>query len=160
MNDISTLSVRIAGLVLVVITLAKLPVHSMAYTIRPEYGILSYALPSIIPIVAGIILYIFPKTFSGALISVAPDSFKIDKPNELLRIGMILTGVALLFFSVSDLVFYFSTMVLLYYSDSYELSLMAFDYPGLIATVIELIFSLALICRAETIIEYLRKKSR
>ena len=160
MKDFSTLSVRIAGLVLIVITLAKLPVHSMAYTIRPEYGILSYALPSIIPIVAGIILYMFPKTFSAAFVRVAPDSFKVDRPDELLRIGLILTGVALLFFSLSDIVFHSSSLAFLYYSDSYELSIISFDYPSFIATVIELIFSLALIFRARTLIEYLRKQSR
>lgn len=160
MKEISTLCVRIAGLILVILTLAKLPVHSMAYSIRPEYGILSYALPSLIPIGAGIILYMFPNYFSDAFVKISPESIKLDRPLELLRIGLILVGVVLLFFSLSDLIFHLSTMALLYYSDSFELSLMSFDYPGLIATIIELLFSLALIFRAETIIEYLRKLSR
>ena len=154
MKEFSSMAVRIAGLFLIVFTLAHIPVHTMAYTIRPEYGILSYSLPSIIPFLAGILLYRFPDTVSKAFVNVAPDSFKIEKPKELIFIGSKLIGIVFFFFSLSDLAFHLSTALSLYFSSNYELSLLTFDYPSAIATVVEFMLSLALIFKTNLLLSF------
>ena len=154
------MAVRIAGLVLFVFTISKLPVHTMAYTIRPEYGILSYSLPSAIPIFVGIMLFIFPGKVSGPIVNSIPSEYKVDKPKDILYVGCVLTGVAFLFFSLSDLVFHISTALILNFSPAYELSLQIFDYPSAIATLIEFAFALLLIFRSRRLLNIVFRYSK
>ena len=156
MKEYTSLAVRIAGLTLIVFTLAKLPIYAMASAARQEFSFLTYASPSIIPLVAGVLLFQFPNTISKAFIEVTPKSFKIEKPDELLFVGCILIGIIFLFFSSSDLIFHVSTAMLLHYSSEYDLTLATFDYPSLIATVIELLFSLILIFKTKTLLTLIK----
>ncbi len=160
MNELATMSVRIAGLFLIVFTVSKIPVHNMAYTIRPEYGILSYTLPSAITIIVGIFLLMFPKTISKRLMDSAPEQIELSNPMAILNILCIAIGVVFLFYSISDLVFHISTGAFLHFSHDYELTLLTFDYPGAIATIIELLFSLLLVFRTKLFLDIIYKYSK
>ncbi len=148
-----------AGLILIVYTVANLPAHSMAYTIRPEYGIMSYILPSMIPIIIGVLLLKFPFLVSSHLHKEARKKIDLDQ-FQLTKIFCILIGIVFLFFAISDLIFYISTALILYFSDNYELSLLTFDYASAIATIIELGFSLVLIGKAGSIATFVAREKQ
>jgi len=152
MKDTITLSIRLAGLVLVIYTLSKTPVHSMAYSIRPEYGLMSYLLPFSIPILVGIIMFLFPNTIGSNLTKASPEILSIENPKRTVQIGCIMIGIIFLFFSISDLSFYASTAISLWLSDNHELNTLSFDVPGLSATIIELLFSLFLIFKSKLLV--------
>jgi len=152
MKDTLTLSIRIAGLVLVIYTLSQTPVHSMAYTIRPEYGLISYLLPSLIPVLAGIIMLMFPNTIGNSLSKVSPEIISIENPKRTVQVGCIVLGIIFLFFSITDIVYHLFTAIALEMSVKYDLSLQTFDYPGAIATVIEIFFSLLLIFKSKMLV--------
>jgi len=152
MKDTLTLSIRVAGLVLVIYTLSQTPVHSMAYTIRPEYGLASYLIPSIIPILAGIIMILFPSTIGNTLSKASPELISIENPKRVVQTGCVILGIIFLFFSISDIVYHASTAIALWASDKYDLSFQNFDYPGAIATIIEFIFALFLINKSKLLV--------
>ncbi|MDH5178648.1 MAG: hypothetical protein OEZ39_19895 [Gammaproteobacteria bacterium] len=149
MKETITLSIRTAGLVLIIYTLAKTPVHTMAYSIRPEYGILSYLLPFSIPIIAGILLFLFPNTIGNNLSKASPEILSVENPKRLVQIGCIVLGLVFLFFSISDAVVHVTIALMLWLSDKHELGMLTFDIPGAVATVIEIIFSLFLIFKSK-----------
>ena len=152
MKDTITLSIRLAGLVLVIYTLSKTPVHSMAYTIRPEYGLMSYLLPSLIPILVGIIMFMFPNTLGNNLSKASPEILSIENPKRAVQIGCIILGIIFLFLSISDITYHISTAISLWLSNKYELTLASFDLPGFIATIIEILFSLVLILKSKLLV--------
>ncbi len=152
MKETLTLSIRIAGLALVIYTLSQTPVHSMAYTIRPQYGLMSYLLPSIVPILAGIIMFMFPNTIGNRLAKASPEILSVENPKRLVQIGCIVLGMIFLFFSISDIAYHLTTAIVLWSSDKYELDILTFDFPGFIATLIELLFSLFLIFKSKLLV--------
>ncbi|MES9900748.1 MAG: hypothetical protein ABW148_17260 [Sedimenticola sp.] len=157
MKELSPLFVRVAGLFLIVFTVSKLPVHSMAYSIRPEYGILSYSIPSIIPLLAGILLFWFPKTISKNILDVIPESINIENPKVILYIGCVLIGVVFMFFSISDLMYHISSGAFIYLFQKYEFSLDFVDVPGFVATIAEVLFSWVLVFRTNTFLLFVSR---
>lgn len=155
MREALTISIRVAGLILIIFTISKTPVHTMAYSIRPEYGITSYLIPFIIPIIAGILLVMFPRTTSNIITRKIEVPFTLENTSILLSAALIAIGIIFLFFSISDAVFHIATAVALYLSPNYEINLSTFDVPGAATTVIELLVSLFLIFRANKIASYL-----
>lgn len=160
MKDLTTMSVRISGLILIIFTASKLPAHALAYAVRPNFGILFYWLPLLIPVILGLYLYRYSDSVSRQITSSLPERFRLEKPREILFIGCILIGVVLLFYSLSDIVFHVATALMLEQSPDYELSLATFDYASTIATVIELLFSLMLIFRTTFFLDFVYSKSK
>ena len=152
MRDTITLSIRLAGLVLVIYTLSKTQVHSMAYSIRPEYGLMSYLLPFSIPILVGIIMFMFPNTIGNSLSKASPEIISVENPKRVVQVGCIIIGIIFLFFSISDIAYHASTAISLWASDKHELNMLSFDVPGFSATVIELLFSLFLIFKSKLLV--------
>lgn len=158
MKETLASSIRVAGLVLVIYTLSKTPVHSMAYSVRPEYGITSYLLPFIIPIIAGIIMLRFPYAISKTVLGQQPDTISIDKPEALLQISLACIGVIFLMLAISEGTYHISSALAIYMSPEYDLTLQTFDYPGSIATIIEAGFSLLLILKSKTVSAFIIKQ--
>ena len=156
MKEFAALSVRIAGLALIVITLARIPAYAMSYQAYPGNGIITYLIVAIIPIVGGFLLMRFPRTIGGRIIDAVPENFTVARPYETLRIGMILIGVTLGFFVISDLVYHASMAAFIHALPEYELGLATYDWPSVIATLVEFAVVLALIFRPSRLIAMMR----
>ena len=72
-----------------------------------------------------------------------------------MQLGLILIGFVLLFYSISDIVFHATNYIILKNDIGMEMSILNYDYPSVIATLIELIFSLALITKTKNIVSFI-----
>ena len=159
MKNLTSFSVCLAGLMLVVFSLSKIPMYYLAYISQLENSVIAYSLPIVIPCIAGILLFKFPNMFSAAFINI--DTSDLDKPsfNEYLQLGLVLIGFVLLFYSISDIVFHISNYLILKNTTDMDMSILNYDYPSFIATIIELLFSLALILKTKNVIVFINKHS-
>ena len=160
LHDVTALAVKIAGLVLFVIVLSKIPEYVNSYlqfeNSQNPISYLYYVLPLLIVAVACLLLFFFPYKISNHLLidsdsTVSPSNFA----NQLQAIAIRLLALLLLFWSISDIVFHF--FVYFIYRDIVEASYGAgtYDYPSLFATFAELAFALVLLIKAKNISSYL-----
>jgi len=163
-HDVTSLAIKIAGLVLFVFVLSKIPEYVNSYLSYPgsehPYNYLFYILPLFIVGVACLLLIIFPYTISNRLLFHAESITSPDAINQIQTIAIRLLALLLLFWSISDLVFYFFVYFL--YRDVVEPSYSAgtYDYPSMYATVAEFVFACILLLRAKTISLHLTSVSR
>jgi len=160
MKEITAYAVRIAGLILIVTTLVKFPVAIYAYTTQLENSIAAYFLPLLIPLFIGVLLFKFPTSFSDKYINLPSTTEHILNTDQYLYIGTILVGYILLFYSISDIVFHVSNYYYLKSASGGELTILAYDYPAVIATVAELVFSLALVVKAKYLVQYINAQNK
>jgi len=156
MKDLTALCIRVSGLILIVLTLSYVPMYYVSYISQLENKILTYTLPILIPLFAGIILFKFPYSFSDTFIKINTENLSELNLNEYLKLGLILIGFVLLFFSLSDLVYHLTKHYYLKAIPEIEISLLTFDYPSLIATIVELLFSLILITKTKSVIRLIK----
>lgn len=155
MKEITAYAVRIAGLILIVTTLVKFPAIIYAYNSQLENPFAAYFLPLLIPLVIGMILFKFPAAFSDKYIQLPGSPGNALKTEQYLYVGTILVGYILMFYSLSDIVFHISNYFYLKEESGGEITILAYDYPAAIATVVELLFSLALIIKAKYLVNYI-----
>ena len=160
MKEITAYAVRIAGLILIVTTLSKFPIAFYAYTTNIENSALTYFISLSIPLVAGAILFKFPNSFSDKFISLSSNSTENIDTNQYLYLGTILIGIILLFFSLSDTIFHVSNYILLKSMTDDEITILNYDYPAAIATIVELIFSGSLIFKSKAIVGFINYANR
>ena len=159
MKEITAYAVRIAGLILIVTTLVKFPVAIYAYTSQLENSIAAYFLPLLIPLIVGIVLFKFPSAFSDKYINLETSSESRLNAEQYLYVGTILVGYILLFYSLSDIVFHVSNYFYLKSASGGEITILAYDYPAVIATAVELVFSVALILKAKYLVGYINSQN-
>lgn len=159
MKEITSLGVRLAGLILIIYTLSNVPMYYLSYISQLENSAIAYSLPLLIPLIAGVILFKFPSSFSDTFIKIETKDLNKPETTEYLYLGLVLVGVFLLFYALSDIVFHISNYLLLKNFTVIEPTMLNFDYPGLIATFIELIFSIALITKTKPIIKFVKKQN-
>ena len=99
--DFTALAIKIAGLVLFVLVLSKIPEYTKSFLSVEKSGyttnVLYYILPLAIVALACIMLFLFPYKISGKLI-VTPTSQESSQPLEIHQIiGIRLLGLLLLF---------------------------------------------------------------
>ena len=158
-SDLSALAIKIAGLVLLVLLLSGLPEHiELLKSTQSAYSPVSVfyvALPIAVVILASVMLILFPYKISNKLIINPDDAINLPPDNIIQVIGIRLIGFLLLFWAISDLVYYFFLYFI--YRDMIEASFGAgtYDYAALLATVAELIFALFLLFRAKLISGYI-----
>ena len=157
MKEFTAYAVRIAGLILIVTTLVKFPVAIYSYTSQLENSIAAYFLPLLIPLLVGIVFFKFPNALSDKYINLNISSENTLKTDQYLYIGTILVGYILLFYSLSDIVFHISNYYYLKNASGGEITILAYDYPAVIATIVELAFSAALIIKTKHIIGFINK---
>ena len=157
MKEITSLGVRLAGLILIIYTLSSVPMYYLSYISQLENSAIVYSLPILVPLISGIILFKFPHTFSDTFIKIDTDNLNKPETKEYLYLGLILVGFILLFYSLSDIVFHLSNYLFLKNFSDIEVTLLNYDYPSLIATVIELVFSITLIFKTKPIILFVKK---
>ena len=161
LHDVTALAVKIAGLVLFVIVLSKMPEYVNSYlqfeNSQNPISYLYYVLPLLIVGIACLLLFFFPYKISNLLLidSDTASASSSDFANQLQPIAIRLLALLLLFWSISDIIFHF--FVYFMYRDIVDASYGAdtFDYPGLFATFVELAFALILLTKAKFISSYL-----
>ena len=159
MKEITSLVVRIAGLILIVYTLSNVPMYYLSYISQLENSAIAYSLPLLVPLIAGVILFKFPGLFSDAFIKIEAENINKPETTAYLYLGLVLIGFILLFYALSDIVFHISNYLLLISFTDIEPTILNYDYPSLIATFIELIFSIALITKPKPIIKFVKKQN-
>ena len=163
-HDVTALAIKLAGLVLLVILLTKIPEYVNSYLSYPgsehPYNYLFYILPLFIVGVACALLIIFPYTISNRLLFNNESISSPEIINKIQTIAIRLLAILLLFWSMSDLVFHFFVYFL--YHDVIEPSFSAgtYDYPSMYATVAEFAFACILLLRAKTISLHLTSVSK
>ncbi len=160
MKEITAYAVRIAGLVLIVTTLVKFPIAIYAYTSQLENSIVAYFLSLLIPLLVGIVFFKFPNSLSDKYINLPSSSESKLVTEQYLYIGTILVGYILLFYSLSDIVFHISNYYYLKSASGGEITILAYDYPVVIATIAELVFSIGLVIKAKYLVGYINAKNK
>lgn len=160
MKELTSLCVRIAGLLLIVFSLLKVPTLFIAYMSQIENSILVYSFPIIFPLVVGVVFFKFPNSFSDTYIRLKPDELVKLNANEYLQLGLILIGVILVFYSLSDLIVHIGDYFSLKNKTGAAPTILNYDYPVLIATIVEFIFSLFLIIKPKSVIVFIRANNR
>ena len=160
MKEITTYAVRIAGLILIVSTLVKFPSIIYAYNSQLENPFAAYFFPLFIPLFFGVIFFKLPATFSDKYIKLPTSSKNTLETKQYLYVGTILVGYILLFYSLSDIVFHISNYFYLKEASGGEITILAYNYPAAIATVVELAFSLVLVIKANAVINFINMKNK
>lgn len=159
MKELTSLCVRIAGLLLIVFSLLQVPTLFIGYMSQIENSILGFSLPIIFPLLVGVILFKFPNSFSDTYISLNTNELEKLNINEYLQLGLILIGVILVFYSLSDLVVHITDYFFLKNKTGATPTILNYDYPILIATIVEFMFSIFLILKPKSVIVFIRKNS-
>lgn len=158
--DITALTVKIAGLVLFVIVLSKIPeyVKSYASVENSQYTTSSfyYILPLLIVAIACIILFLFPYRISNHLLFKSESSSTPDNlTNQFQVVAIRLLGLLLLFWAVSDIVFHIFNYLMMRDLAGVTFPVSAYNYPLIVATGAEILFAYVLLTKAKTISLYL-----
>ncbi len=163
-RDITALAVKISGIVLLVIVASKLPEYLKSYLAQLEalnpISIWHYVMPLLVPSIISALLITFPRMVSNSVIfnDKAVDSSIDLKAIEIIAIRVL--GVLLLFWAVSDLVFHISNYMMYRSVNQDSFPLVAYNYPVLIATVVEFVFAAWLLMGTNSVVQLLRRIRR
>ena len=160
MKELVTASVRIAGLLLLVLTLSHLPNNLITYSARAENSVLLFALVNVIPVIIGIFLCAFPSLISAHLISTAPKKIKLENPRMVIYTGCILIGVYILVYSFADLVYFAIYGFLLRSVPDFDINALTLEVPSIVASIAELIVALCLIFKSRLIVNVIIGKPK
>ena len=160
LHDIIALTIKMSGLILLVISVASLPnlVNIISSNISEGFSLNSLFLISPFLVTSGIsLIFIFlPYKISNQYVLEEEISVKNnEKVNHLQIIGIRLLGLLLLFWSISDMVFHFFNYLMLKEDSGVSLPISGYNSPLIIATIVELVFALFLLNKSKTISEYL-----
>lgn len=159
--DLTALAIKVAGIVLFVIVLSKVPDYAqLFYTAeKNQYtvSVIYLALPLVIVAAACIGLFLFPYRLSNKLI-VTPDTTDPSHiSNAYQTIGIRLLGLLLLFWSVSDMVFTLFSYLMLRDPSKTLVSVSTVSYPYVISTTVEILFALFLLKYSSKISFYINE---
>ncbi len=163
-RDITSLAIKISGIVLLVIVASKLPEYLKSYLAQKEalnpISIWHFVMPLLVPSVVSILLITFPRKVSDSTIfSGNTEDTSIDLSGiEVIAIRIL--GILLLFWAVSDLVFHISNFIMYRSVNQGDFPLAAYNYPVLIATAVEFVFAAWLLMGTNRVIQLLRKIRR
>ena len=157
MKQLTPYIIRFAGLILIAFAITKFPMHYFSFISQLENSFIAYFVPLLIQLFVGIIFFAIPQTISDLVVELKETSKYELEPDTLLYICIVITGFMFLFYSISDIVFHISNYFFLKNQIQDEISILNYDYPGLIATVVEMLYSLALILKAKSIMLFIKK---
>ncbi len=163
LRDLLALSMKTAGLVLIVLLVADLPEYLKGYLalekMTGETGLWIYALPLLLPLLLAVLFITFPYSLSDRLICSKEDLSELNLERFEIM-AMRLLGLVLLYLGVSDLAFHLSNFMLMRSDIGQEFGASAYNYPYLLATLVELVFALLLLMRARGIQALLHRLER
>ena len=158
-SDFSALAIKLSGLVLFVIVLARMPEHfeyiRASKSSYATFSTFSVIAPLIIVALFSALLILYPYRIANKLITTPDNSDELPADNLMQIIGIRLVGLLLCFWSISDLVYHF--FIYFMYRDMVEASFGAgtYDYAALFATIAEFVFASVLVYRAKLISSYI-----
>lgn len=168
-KDLTSLLVRLAGLVMVVLTVADLPnwiPPGMALLRKKSFleCIFVVGVPLIIPLLVGASLAFFPRSIANKIIradNLPPEPAGILPQLEQVAFGVL--GMYLLFRGLSDMVFHLSEMLFLQRQASMahvkitEPILTPTKFGYLVATVGEIVFAVWLLVGTKGVLGVVRR---
>jgi len=162
--DFTALAIKMAGFVLLVLVLSKIPEYIQSFLSLEKSGYatgtLYYILPLVIVSFACVMLLLFPYKISSKLI-VTPEA---KEPGQLAEthqiIGIRLLGLLLLFWSVSDMVYNLFNYLMLRNLADASFPISTYNYPYIISTGIEILFAFILLRNTKSISAYLNEISK
>jgi len=161
-KDFSVLAIKISGIILLALTVSKLPEYFEQYTTRVKYmpavTIWHFIIPIIIPSIISILLIFFPYTVCNTIIfesNIHEESDLSYKNIEIIVIRIL--GLLLMNWAISHLVYIVSNIIMFSSSPEQEVPKIIFHYPGMLSSIAELIFSIWLLFEAKSISNFLRK---
>ena len=168
LHDIIALTVKISGLVLFVIVLSKIPNYVQSYISFsenvPSTKSVYYIMPLFIVAVGCVVLFLLPYQITNHLIIDTDKSPKPDQFTNQIQIVFIrLLGLLLLFWSVSEIVFHlfnYFTIRSSVNTTGLEFPASTYNYPAMIASVVEAAFAYVLLIKATAISSYLNSVGR
>jgi len=106
-------------------------------------------------------LWMYPQQLSNRMVKVSPeDSIEHDLIYSIEKISVSILGLYLLFNAISDLVFNISNYLIMWATIEGDFPLAAYNYPVLIATVVELFFALWLFFKTKSIVSFIHNKAK
>lgn len=165
LRDLTALTIKISGVVLFVLIVARLPEYLKAFlTDSANSGpnvFWIYFLPLVLPALVSVLLFMFPITIANRI--VTPSSNEVDTKLDLVSIELVLIrvlGLLLVYFAISDLVFHLSNLYLVKRDLGSNFSIQAYRYPYLIATAAEFIFAFWLLVGTRNVVNLIKKLRR
>lgn len=162
--DLTALTIKVAGIVLFVIVLSKVPDYAQLFYAaeRNQYAVsvVYLLLPLVIVAVACIVLFLFPYKLSNKLIVTPGTADSGDSSTAYQTIGIRLLGLLLLFWSVSDMIFSLFSYLMLRDPSKTLVSVSTVSYPYVIATTVEMLFALFLLRYSSKISAYINEINR
>jgi hypothetical protein len=165
LRDLTALTIKISGVVLFVLIVAKLPEYLKAFlTDSANSGsdvFWVYFLPIVLPALVSILLFTFPVSIANRIIA-SPNN-EIDTNFDLVTIELVLIrvlGLLLLYLAVSDLVFHLSNLLVVKRDLGSDFSIQAYRYPYLIATAAEFAFAFWLLVGTNNVVNFVKKLRR
>ncbi len=159
-RELTALTIKISGLVLLVLVAAKLPEYFKSYLEQKElFPIWGYVVPLLIPAIIAIVLITAPFKVSDSVILGAT---RLSHKGDLAQLEVIairVLGLLLLFWATSDLVYHVSNHLMMSSADP-GFPGYVYNYPYLIATVVELVFALWLLFGTNGVLALLRQVRR
>ena len=165
LHDVIALTIKIAGLILLVISVGRMPEYVNIFSSEEagKYGLNALYLVSPFLVIVGISLLfiLYPYKVSNQLIMSPESASNLTEEINLLQIMAVrLLGLLLLFWSISDIVFHFFNYLMLRKASGVSMPLSGYNYPVIIATVAEIAFSVILLIKAKTISKYLNSREK
>ena len=157
MKEFTPYIIRFTGLILIAFAITKFPMHYFSYISQLENSLFAYFAPLLLQLTIGIVFFALPQTISDMVIEIKDTAISEIETDKILYICIIITGLFFLFYSLSDIVYHISNYYFLKNQIEDEISILNYDYPGAIATVVELLYSLSLIFKTKSIMLLIRK---
>ena len=163
LRDLLALAIKVAGLVLIVLLLSKLPEYLKGYLVLEkmtgESGLWVYLVPLMIPLSLAVLFLTFPYSISDRLVT-RKTSFSSAKLRDVEVLAIRLLGLILLYFAISDLAYHMSSLMLTNSDAGQEMGVVPYDLSYLVATVVEMVFSLVLLLGAKSVQALLHRLER
>lgn len=165
LRDLTALTIRISGLVLFVLVIARLPEYLKSYIADTDNtGVITfwiYFLPLTIPGLVSLLLFTFPYSIVNKIIT--PPVNQKEFTSDLVEIESILIrllGLLLLYFSLSDLTFHLTNFYHYKIEFGESFSIEAYNYSYLFATAAEFVFAFWLLAGTKSVIKFTKKLRR
>ncbi len=165
LRQISKLLIKISGMVVIVFAITGIPSYITGYIIQsanaPVNLVTWVLVPLIFPLIIGSVMWFFPGAINNIIIGHNSELSLNNKTlNELERIAVTVLGLALMFFALSDMAFHITYVVASNYLDSAKLTtitISAENWGFILATLVEIVFALYLLIKANGLLLLLRK---
>lgn len=164
-RQLSNLLIKIAGIVVIVFTVAAIPEHINSFLYQGQDTLSNFVvwviIPLLAPIIIGLLMWSFPRTITNKIFEKEIEPAGSNRAiEEIERIAVTVLGLTLLFFALSDLIF---NLVYVYFTNKENMSVITSfrispeDWGHIIGTIIEIIFALVILLKAQGVILLIRR---